>query len=239
MFSDTLPAYDIEHWSAIATTTNVAAVALNDDFASRIGTPHAYEAYNEVLPIDAAGTDVISHASIIHHVSQDATDILEAPGVPHHRLHLHVRNPIHLLTNIDPSSGLCKGEHAVALLKRTLAISLLRPLHPDHANWVLSHINFDLPVKNFPTSIRRHQFPVAVAFPSTTHRIQGADKYRLLIDLGHHAFTHGQVYVDLTHVKDCSKVCNLVPDKDIGPGGKSWVTNSVLLRKNALRQRAL
>jgi hypothetical protein len=54
MFSDTLPAYHIEHQPAIATTTNAAAAALSDDFSSRIDTPHAYEAYNEVLPIDAA-----------------------------------------------------------------------------------------------------------------------------------------------------------------------------------------
>jgi hypothetical protein len=70
-------------------------------------TPHAYEAYNEVLPIDAAAADAVAHAHIAHHVSQDTAANLETSGVPPHRLHLHAGTRVHLLTNIDPSSALC------------------------------------------------------------------------------------------------------------------------------------
>jgi hypothetical protein len=120
---------------------------------------------------------------VVHHVSQDTAANLEISGVPRHRLHLHVNigTPVHLLAiaNIDPAAGLCKGEHAIvmALLKCTVAVRLLHPLHPDHTNLVLSCSNFDFPVKNLPVTICGHQFPVSVAFTSTTHSIQGANMY--------------------------------------------------------------
>jgi hypothetical protein len=59
-------------------------------------------------------------------------------------------------------------------------------------------------------------------------------QYRLLLDLRHPIFTHGQLYVDLRRVKDGSQVRCLVPNN--GPpvaeiSSKSWVTTNVVLRK--------
>jgi hypothetical protein len=87
------------------------------------------------------------------------------------------------------------------------------------------------PRKTFPSQSAATRCPVAVAFASTTHRSQGAVMYCLLISLHHPVFTLGQVYVDRARVKDRSQVRKRVPDKDIAPGRKSWVTTNVVLRK--------
>lgn len=60
-------------------------------------TPHAHEAYNEVLPIDAAAADAVAHARIAHDFLQDTAANLETSVVPPHRLHLcrHPGTPAH------------------------------------------------------------------------------------------------------------------------------------------------
>jgi hypothetical protein len=129
---------------------------------------------------------------------------------------------VHILGNLDFKAGVCKGELAIvtALGERTVTIQLLDPPDPANAIWVLCQVIFDFHRQHIPVTVRRHQFPLAVAFASTTNRVQGSDVTRLLANAQKPDFAHGQLIVNITRVKLRQNMRFLVPDSQILPDGR-------------------
>jgi PIF1-like helicase len=229
------PHFDTSTRPAIATTTNSAAAEFNDVLVSRLQTGDVthYYAWNEVLDPGVGHTfaDAAKHA--YGRLSADTCSTLEHSGVPRQHLQLNVGTPVHVLGNLDFKAGLCKGELAtiVALGNHTVTITLLDPPDSKHATFVLPRIIFDFQPLGIPVKVRRHQFPLAVAFASTTHRIQGATINRLLVDVRHPLFAHGQLYVDTSRVQERQHMRFLVPDSQILEGGRSWVTTNIVIKQ--------
>jgi ATP-dependent exoDNAse (exonuclease V) alpha subunit len=49
--------------------------------------------------------------------------------------------------------------------------------------------------------LERYQFPLALSWAMTIHRVQGISLDRAVIDLGSAVFAHGQAYVALSRVR--------------------------------------
>jgi ATP-dependent exoDNAse (exonuclease V) alpha subunit len=54
---------------------------------------------------------------------------------------------------------------------------------------------------DFPITLKRHQFPVRLAFASTINKIQGQTFEKIGIDFTEESFAHGQTYVALSRVR--------------------------------------
>lgn len=229
------PHFDTSTRPAIATTTNSAAAEFNDVLVSRLQTGDVadYYAWNEVLDPGVGHTFAHAAKHAYGRLSADTCATLEHSGVPRQHLRLKVGAPVHVLGNLDFKAGLCKGEIAtvLALGNRTVTITLLDPPDSKHATFVLSRIIFDFQPRGIPVKVRRHQFPLAVAFASTTHRIQGATITRLLVDVRHPVFAHGQLYVDTSRVQQRQHMRFLVPDSQILEGGRSWITTNIVIKQ--------
>jgi hypothetical protein len=221
------PHYDLDAKPAIATAANLAAADINAQFVQRLGDVRCYTAFNHVLEAEAHGSGDGAFT-----FTEEAAAALEHSGVPRNTLELAVGTPVHILGNLDFDAGLVKGELAVVcgLSDNHVAVRLLEPADPEHATWLLPRIIYDFQPAGFAVSIRRRQFPLAVAFASTTHRLQGSTAHRLLVDLRKPCFAHGQLYVNLSRVKEPDAMRFLVPDADISEDGEYWFTTNVVLK---------
>ncbi|CAO3648504.1 unnamed protein product [Mucor hiemalis] len=161
--------------------------------------------------------------SAMEYLSEDSIDESESPnsnfpieylnslkpsGMPPHKLVLKRYQPIMCLRNINPSDGLCNGTRMICrnftrnIIEAEIAIG-------DNAGkmvlipriTLLSSDNSTLPFE-----LRRRQFPVQPAFAMTINKAQGQTLTSAAIALTKPVFTHGQLYVALSRVRDPSNL---------------------------------
>ena len=124
---------------------------------------------------------------------------LNASGLPLACLALKPGCPLMLLRNIDPSNGLCNGTRMVLLDIRPMVLRC-RILGGDHAGKVvfIPRITLD-PSEGLPVDLTRRQFPVRLCFVMTINKAQGQSIINVGIDIRNPVFSHGQLYVALSH----------------------------------------
>lgn len=162
-------------------------------------------------------------------ITPDTSKVLKASGAPAAEIQLKIGAPVHLMLSIDKSEGLVKGQLAtVAELNRhTVAIRLLSPKHPDRALWHIPRMCFTFKPSHMPVEIVRHQLPLRLAWASTVHRVQGDDLNRVVVDLRHPFFAHGQLEVAISRGHGRNETLYLVDEKDFH--GDSFDTLNVVL----------
>jgi hypothetical protein len=117
------------------------------------------------------------------------------------------------MLSLDRTVGLVKGALAtvVQLLQRTAVVRLAKPADANNALWALPRVCFEYESPKVPVKIVRRQLPLRLAWASTVHRVQGDDLERVVIDLRHPFFAHGQLY-------ERDQMCFLVDEPDCHDG---------------------
>lgn len=127
-----------------------------------------------------------------------------------------------LLRNLDPKRGLCNGTRL-----------LIKELHPnvldceilsgDQARQrvYIPRIDCVSSERDLPFQLCRRQFPVNVAFAITINKSQGQTLDNVGVYLPTDPFTHGQLYVALSRVKNKNNIKVVTGSKNY------WVKNIV------------
>jgi hypothetical protein len=68
--------------------------------------------------------------------------------------------------------------------------------------------------ESLPLALRRHQFPVRLAFSMTINKSQGQSVTNVGINLLSQVFSHGQLYVALSRCTSGNRVKVLLNEKD-------------------------
>jgi hypothetical protein len=146
---------------------------------------------------------------------------LNPSGLPPGELRLKPGCPIILLRNLCPSQGLCNGTRMVVVRtsRRVLEAKVIGGEH--HGETVFIPRITLTPTEGqtgFAFLLKRHQFPVNLAFALTINKAQGQSVKEVGIDLRVPVFSHGQLYVALSRATNSRNISILLPDADRNTG---------------------
>lgn len=129
------------------------------------------------------------------------------PGI----LRLKVGAPIILLRNLRPSQGLCNGTRLRVLNFDPKAI-VATILGGDFDGDIVGIPRIDLNTNpdELPFIVTRRQFPVRLCFAMSINKSQGQSLSCVGVDLRQTTFTHGQLYVALSRVRNVSQLTVLL-----------------------------
>jgi hypothetical protein len=156
---------------------------------------------------------------------------LKASGLPLSRLALKPGCPIMLLHNLDSSMGFCNGTQLILLEARAQVLKC-RIISGDAkfaGNIVLiPRITLEPSAENLPLPLRRHQFPVRLAFSMTINKSQGQSVSRVGLDLRIPVFSHGQLYVALSRCTSGTRIKVLLNENNVDGRTANIVYKEVL-----------
>jgi len=207
----------------LLTPTNKHAAILNEHMLSLIPGPD-----NIRLSID---TPVIDKTQQCHKIilPTEFLKTLTPPGLPPHSLNLKVGGVYMLLRNMNVKEGLCNGSrfHILEIQHHSILCQLI-PSGPGTHNeepliFLLPRITSTTPEK-YPFTFSRHQFPIRPSFAMTINKSQGSTYSKVGIDLTDPVFSHGQLYVALSRVKNWDSVHVLLKDGQIHTKNIVWHT---------------
>lgn len=132
-------------------------------------------------------------------------------NIPDDVISLAVSAPVFIMRNINISEGLANG--AIATVARISFNSIDVILAESNVTHSIPRISFSIGAQA-KQSIR-HQFPLQLAFSATISKVQGKTSSRIIVNLVNQCFTHGQLYVALSRVRDFSQMAIVVEKFDI------------------------
>ena len=156
---------------------------------------------------------------------------LRASGLPLSRLQLKAGCPIMLLRNLDVSMGLCNGTRLILLEARgrVLRCRIISGDEKFAGNVVMiPRITLEPSAQNLPVPLRRHQFPVRLAFSMTINKSQGQSVSHVGLDLRMPVFSHGQLYVALSRCTSGSRIKVLLNSNNVDGRTANIVYKEVL-----------
>jgi hypothetical protein len=207
----------------LLTPTNKHAAILNDHILSLIPEPDNYR-----HSIDAPVYDKTQKCHRII-IPTEFMKTLTPTGMPPHILNLKVGGVYMLLRNMNVKEGLCNGSrfHILKIHHHTILCQHIPSGPGDHDKepliFLLPRITCTTPDK-YPFSFSRHQFPIRPSFAVTINKSQGSTYDRVGIDLTDPVFSHGQLYVALSRVKNWDSVHVLLKDGQFHTTNVVWHT---------------
>ena len=177
---------------AILSALNADVDELNEVCISKLsGTPKVF------LGIDTA---INESGYQDDSVPKEYLNMINLSGLPRHSITIKIGCPIILLRNLDRTAGLCNGTRLIvtAFGKRVIEVKIVSGIHRGKSAFIPRISICTASSSGLPFTLRRHQFPIRVAFSMSINKSQGQSLLHVGIYLHTHVFTHGQLYVALS-----------------------------------------
>ena len=188
--------------NVILSPTNKNTEALNEDILKQMEGPDFF-AESIDLPITDEDSGMLLPEEFLH--------TLTPPGMPSHKLNLKVGAVYMLLRNMNVEEGCCNGTRVVILdiQHHYLHCEIIPndPL-PDGVppyQFFLPRIKTS-PSPTYPFTFTRKQYPIRPAFAVTINKSQGGTYDVVGLDLSSPVFSHGQLYVALSRVRNWKSI---------------------------------
>ncbi|KAI9073894.1 hypothetical protein K1719_044166 [Acacia pycnantha] len=133
---------------------------------------------------------------------------------PHHKLVLKVGVPVMLIRNIDQAAGMCNGTRLQIsqLGKNVIKAKALNGT--SIGKEILIHrMDMNPSETKLPFNMTRRQFPIIISFAMTINKSQGQSMTNVGLYLPSPVFSHGQLYVALSRVKNFNGLKILIPNE--------------------------
>jgi ATP-dependent DNA helicase PIF1 len=202
----------------ILAVTNRQVIRFNGTVLNRLsGEDKIYYAYDSIQEADDS-----LEGQYLDGAESGFLDFYAArniPGIPQFALSLKVGALCRIMRNLSIKNGLVKnmrvvitnlGKHVLSV--RRLTIQDNRGVM-DTETILLPRIKFIERLRSGHT-LERRQFPVALAYSSTFNSCQGLTLDSVGCDLTTPAFSHGQLYVALSRIRNRNDACVLLQNGD-------------------------
>jgi len=164
--------------------------------------------------------DTCNDADILYPI--EYLNSLSANNFPTHRLKLKIGVPIMLLRNLNQSIGLCNGTRLIVtnLGQNIVEAIIITGTHIGEKVHI-PRINLTTQGCRWPFVLCRRQFPIKVCYSMTINKSQGQTLLNVGVYLRKPVFTHGQLYVAVSRVKDRQGLKILIENEDGTCGNKT------------------
>jgi ATP-dependent DNA helicase PIF1 len=172
---------------------------------------------------DYLSCDTVSRCdgdAVVDHrwITTEFLNEIKCSGLPNHRLTIKVGVPIMLLRNIDVSRGLCNGTRlTVTYLGIDVIGAKIVTGNLDGEVVYISRMRLLPSDANVSISFQRRQFPLCVCFAMSINKSQGQTVSHVGLYLPRPVFTHGQLYVAVSRVRNRTGLKILIVDTNEKP----------------------
>ena len=177
---------------AIICPTNSAVDEVNDVMINKFpGEARDYKSRDKVLENE-------------HQYPLEFINSLTPSGFPPHVLHLKKHASVMLIRNLCPHDGHVNGcRYAIRALHDNVIEAVVATGPHTGQFLIIPRIPFVLGDNDiFPFQMQRKQFPIRLAFGITCNKSQGQSLSACGINLDRPFFSHGQLYVALSRVRN-------------------------------------
>ncbi|CAK5084802.1 unnamed protein product [Meloidogyne enterolobii] len=136
---------------------------------------------------------------------------------------------IMLVRNLNVKEGLCNGTRLqVANIGKYVLNCIIKSGDKIGETTLIPRITL-IEDKKFPFVLKRHQFPIRLAFAFTINKSQSQTFEKIGIDYTEDPFSHGQTYVSLSRAKSWEKIKIKLSEKNKERRIKNIVWREALL----------
>jgi ATP-dependent DNA helicase PIF1 len=160
-------------------------------------------------------------------------------GVPNHELILKVSN-ICLVTHPINGLGLTNNSRVRIVAIHRYCVKVLTVGDCTNQNIRIPHISFKF---RFPYGksyqLTRLRFPLRLAYAMTYNKSQSQTLFKVLLDITSPPFSHGQLYVAMSRVRDCKNIDMYLTEEQLTMSSNSRLTDLMPAIINIVYQDAL
>ena len=161
--------------------------------------------------------DTIEEENLLQTYPTEFLNSLSLSGLPPHEMELKIGSPIMLLRNLraGPGNGLRNGTRMIVihLGHRVIEAEIASGVNKGKCV-LIPRITLIPSETQFPFTLKRRQFPIRPCFAMTMNKAQGQTLDFVGVYLPEDVFSHGQLYVALSRVRNSSSLAVLTNNMD-------------------------